>query len=186
MIPELEERLNEFQSARHEIVELVAGLDDAQFNRRPHPTRWSIAECVGHLVVVGRRVIPRMDTAIVRGRGQGRTADGPFRYGFFEKWFARSMGTVPPRRRFKAPGIYVPPRREDWKIPQAVEEFTALQDKFGDVVRSADGLHLARIKVTSPVTRLVRLSLGQWLAGLAGHQRRHLWQARQVKTELLR
>lgn len=52
-------------------------------------------------------------------------------------------------------------------------------------LRSADGLDLARIKVTSPVTRLLRLSLGQWLAGLAGHQRRHLWQARQVKTELL-
>jgi len=183
--PELEERLSEYQAAKHEIVELVAGLDDAQFNRRPEANRWSVAECVDHLVVVGRRMVPRIDTAIIRGRGQGWTADGPFRYGFFERWFANAMGEVPPRRRFKAPRIYRPPQRPDWKIPQAMDEFAALQDKFAQLLQHADGLDLARIKVSSPASRFLRFSLGQWLAGLSGHQRRHLWQAQRVKDELL-
>jgi len=183
--PELGERLSEYQSAKHEIVELVAGLDDDQFNSRPDPKRWSMAECVDHLVITGRRMMPRMDTAIIRARGQGWTSEGPFRYGFFEKWFAGAMSECPPRRKLRAPKIYAPPQLKDLKIPTAVEDFATLQDKLIQTVHHADGLDLSRIKVTSPVTRLVRLSLGQWLAGLAGHQRRHLWQAQQVKKAVL-
>ena len=38
---------------------------------------------------------------------------------------------------------------------------------------------------TSTPARLLRLSLGQWLVGLAGHQRRHNWQAQQAKRTVL-
>ncbi len=185
MNPELEERLSEYRSAKHEIVELVAGLDDDQFNARPDPRNWSMAECVDHLVLVGRKIVPRMDTAIIRARGQGWTSEGPFRYGRLEKWFAAGMSEVPPRRRLKTPRLYRPPEAEKLGIPRAVEEFAALQDKFIRVVNHAEGLDLSRIKVASPVTPLVRLSLGQWLLGLAGHQRRHMWQAEQVKEKIL-
>jgi hypothetical protein len=188
MLPELEQRLADFEAARHEIHELVAGLDDRQFNRRPDESRWSVAECVDHLLVTGWKMVPRLDTAVIEGRGRGRFADGPFRYGALGNWFVRQWGAdeLPPRARFRAPRIYVPRERREWTITQAVEEFTNLQEKYREIVRHADGLDLARIKVGSPVTRLIRLSLGQWLAGMAGHQRRHLWQAAQVKKELLR
>ncbi len=185
MTPELEERLGEFQSAKQLIVELVASLDDDQFNSRPDPKRWSMAECIEHLVVIGRRMAPRLDTAIIRARGQGWVSEGPFRYGYIEKWFAGAMSEYPPRRKLKAPKLYVPPQLKDQKIPQAVEEFTTLQEKLIQIVHHADGLNLSRVKITSPVTRLLRLSLGQWLVGLAGHQRRHMWQAEQVKKTLL-
>ncbi|UCC71510.1 MAG: DinB family protein [Gemmatimonadota bacterium] len=188
MIPELEQRLKDFEAARHEIHDLVAGLDDEQFNRRVDDKRWSVVECVDHLLVVGWKMVPQLDAAVVRGRGRGWVAEGPFRYGALGNWFVKQMGDdrLPPRGGVRAPRIYVPRRRKDWKIPQAVEEFTNLQEKYSEIVRHADGLDLARIKVSSPVTRLIRLSLGQWLAGTAGHQRRHLWQAAQIKKELLR
>jgi hypothetical protein len=186
MIAELEERLQEYESARHKIHDLVAGLTDEQFNRRPDEKRWSVAECVDHLLEVGWKMMPRMDAAIIEGRGKGRYADGPFRYGGLGNWFVRAMGAdqLPPRGKFKAPRIYAPRRRAEWKIPQAVEEFTGLQEKYFSIVRNAGGLDLARIKVSSPVSRLIRLSLGQWLRGLAGHQLRHLWQAEQIKKRL--
>ena len=185
MTPELKERLSEYQSAKHEIVELVAGLDDEQFNTRPDPKGWSMAECIEHLVVIGRRMAPRMDTAIIRARGQGWISEGPFRYGVIEKWFAGAMSEVPPRRKLKTPSLYVPPQLKDLKIPRAVEEFTTLQEKLIQIVYHSDGLDLSRVKITSPVTRLLRLSLGQWLIGLAGHQRRHMWQAQQAKKMVL-
>ncbi len=49
----------------------------------------------------------------------------------------------------------------------------------------AEGIDLARVKVRSPVLWLLRLSLGQWFALIAGHQKRHLWQAGQVKREVV-
>ncbi len=46
----------------------------------------------------------------------------------------------------------------------------------------ADGLDLARVRVISPVSRCFRLPLGAYFAFVMAHDRRHLWQARQVRT----
>jgi hypothetical protein len=187
MIAELEQRVREFESARHRLAELVVGLSDAQFNRRPHPARWSMAECIDHLLVVGWLVAPRLITAIVDGKARGWYASGPFRYGALGNWFVKLNGggdRGAPRLPLRAPPVYRPRQREDWKIAQALREFSELQEKFSALARAADGLDLARIKAASPVTRFLRLSLGQWLALMAGHQERHLAQAARVREDV--
>ena len=183
MIRELEERLEDFEFARHELIEIVTGLDDDSFNCRPDEKSWSMAECVDHLLLVGWKMAPRLDTAIIESRGKGWFSDGPFKYGALSNWFVRATGAdeLPPRSRFKVPRLYAPQRKDGWKIPQAVQEFTNLQEKLTTIVHSADGLDLARIKVSSAAARVLRISLGQWLKELGGHQRRHLWQASQVR-----
>jgi hypothetical protein len=93
-------------------------------------------------------------------------------------------GELPPRSTFKAPRLYLPEQKTEWKIPQAIQEFTNLQEKYKLIVSNADGLDLARIKVRSPASRFLRLSLGQWLRAMGGHQRRHLCQARQARARL--
>jgi hypothetical protein len=45
----------------------------------------------------------------------------------------------------------------------------------------AEGLDLARVKVPTPISRLLKLSLGMTLAQAAAHERRHLEQARRVR-----
>ena len=42
-------------------------------------------------------------------------------------------------------------------------------------LQEADGLHLARLRLTSPISSLVRFSLGQSFAVILAHDRRHLW-----------
>ncbi|NIR46787.1 MAG: DinB family protein [Gemmatimonadetes bacterium] len=186
MNSELEQRAEEFQSARHELAELVAGLDDETFNRRPDRKGWSIAECIDHLLTVGWKMVPRLDAAIIEARNRGLLSDGPFEYGALGNWFVRanSADSLPPRRTFKTPRLYRPEPKREWTVPQAVQEFANLQEKFISILHNADGVDLARARAASPVTRLLRLSLGQWLKLLAGHQKRHLWQARQVKKRL--
>jgi hypothetical protein len=49
-------------------------------------------------------------------------------------------------------------------------------------VHQAEGLDLARIRTISPVNRLIRLPLGAYLQFILAHDRRHLWQARQVRN----
>ncbi len=186
MIPELDLRVREFEEARHELHGLVAGIDDGVFNQRPDERRWSMAECVDHLLVVGWKMVPRLDAALIDARARGWHANGPFRYGTLGNWFVRQSGAdqLPPKRKVKTPRLYAPRQQAARRIPQALEEFTNLQDKLSSLAASANGVDLARIKIASPVTRLLRLSLGQWLALLAGHQKRHLWQAARVKWEL--
>lgn len=186
MHPELVERQREFEAAKAELRDLLAGLADESFNRRTDEKRWSVAECVDHLIVIGVQLIPRMEEAVAKARRKGWHVKGDFRYSRFSDWFVRQMGDqqLPPKGRFKAPRTYAPPPGRGRTVVQALNDFITLQDRFIAVARSADGLDLARIKVTSPVTRLLRISLGQWLRALSGHQRRHLWQVAQVKAEL--
>jgi len=58
--------------------------------------------------------------------------------------------------------------------------FRAYQVQYIDRLRQANGLDLARARVSSPVTRWIRMPLGSGFAMMVAHQRRHLAQARRV------
>lgn len=181
LIPELDGYRSGFRWAKGEIRNLTAGLDPALYNQRPAEKSWSAAECVEHLSATAREMIPALGAGISRARENGWLAHGPFEYGRLEKWFARQSGggELPPRRRFKTPKLYHPPHRT-YDVEEAVAEFLALQDRYIETVQLASGVNLARVKVSSPAMSLLKLSLGQWLNSMEGHQRRHLWQAREA------
>jgi hypothetical protein len=178
---ELEAYRSGFRWAKGEIRNLTGPLDHELFNRRPAQDSWSAAECVEHLSATARAMIPALEQSARTARERGWLAHGPFEYGRFEKWFARQSGgdELPPKRRFKAPKLYRPPHRVYEKEP-AVREFLELQDSYIETLQLASGVDLARIKVPSPAMSLLKLSLGQWLRSMEGHQRRHLWQAREA------
>ena len=58
--------------------------------------------------------------------------------------------------------------------------FHAYQVQYVDRLRQANGLDLARARVSSPVVTWIRFPLGTSLAFTTSHERRHLWQARRV------
>ncbi len=177
MHPELDAYLQQLEAIRADARQLVAGLSDAEFNRRPAARRWSAAECLDHLNMV-RKVLPAIDRAITNAAARGLRSDGPFRYGWFARWMIRSF-EPPPRRRFRNPRLLKPAHQP--LAPDAVlQEFLSLRDALTRRVRQADGLDLQRAIVVSPVSRFFRMPLGGYLAFLLAHDRRHLWQARQA------
>jgi hypothetical protein len=181
LIPQLQNIHNRITTARQDVIQIVTVLTDDQARRRPDPYTWSVVDCLDHLCVMGRKLLPRIDNGIARAREKRWTSHGPFRYGLLGNWFVRAAGsdTYPPQRRMKAPKLYHPSR--DWPLEEVVRSFTHLQDDILRRVRDANGIDLARVKISSPATRWLRLSLGQWLELLAGHQERHLLQARDAR-----
>ena len=63
-----------------------------------------------------------------------------------------------------------------------MESFTKDQIALRYLIENADGLHLAKVKVVSPVSRLIRFSLGQCFRALIGHEKRHLLQINALTT----
>lgn len=185
LISELDGYRQQFDGARSEFAQLVDGINDDQFNWRPEPDRWSMAECIDHLVMIGTLMNRNIDAGIEKAEAKGWRSDGPFKYGALGNWFVRATGASEDarKRKFKAPKAYTP--TSNHSISRLNEAFNGLQDAYIERVRRANGLDLARVKIPSPVTSLIRLSLGQWFALLAGHQERHLIQARDVRAKLL-
>ena len=111
------------------------------------------------------------------------TAPGPFRYGPLVRWLLRSL-EPPVRRRTRTPRRFYPPSGVVHDVRLVLEQFNDAGGKWEECIQLANGLDLIRVKVRSPVVPLLRFPLGAQLAGQAAHERRHLWQAQQVKADL--
>ena len=177
---DLQNYYQQFQSIRIEAQNILADLTDIQFTWQPSPERWSIGQCIDHLLVTGHNSLSNTHTAIIEARSKGRFREGPFRCGVIERWFVRQM-EPPASIRFKAPKAYLPSGEQNHG--EMVESFYVLQDEFLQCIQASEGLDLASVKVNNPVTRWFRLSLGQEIAFNAAHERRHLRQVSALKQE---
>jgi hypothetical protein len=174
---ELQRLGDEFRQIALDAAALTAPLTEAQFAWRPAPDAWSVGECLSHLNVTARLSLVRIDEAICDGLRDNVYGSGPFRYGWIDRLILHA--TEPPSRwHVGAPALLHPVSGQ--ARDEVLLAFRAFQDQFIDRLRRADGLHLARVRVTSPVARWRRFSLGAAFAVLAAHERRHLVQARRV------
>jgi hypothetical protein len=179
--PELEEYRQQFERIASEAKELTKGLTESQFNWRPAPDQWSIEECLAHLTAVGQVEVAAVETAVDEARAKGITGTGPFEYPIWERFILRE--TEPPvRHAMPAPKRFTPIHGQP--ITGVLPTFLHVQRQFTLQIERADGLDLRRVKVPTPITRLLKLSLGTALAQAAAHERRHMAQARRVRERL--
>jgi hypothetical protein len=176
--PELVEGQRQIAQIKEQAATLVQGLSDAQYNWHPAPDRWSIAQCVAHIVVGNEIYFPVFETCIAQARKKGLTGNGPFHYGWLGNWFVRTLD-APPKRRMKNPAPITPPPEQP--LAKGIADFNAAHDRLLQFMLAANGLDLGRAKLRSPLLKLLKLSLGQGFALQLAHARRHLWQANEVR-----
>lgn len=158
---------------------MTAPLDAASFAARPPRGGWSVGECLEHLALINRTYLDAVDGAVQRGRAASLTVAAdrrPRRHGWLGDAFVRSM--EPPARvkfrTFKATTPEARPRDE------VLSAFFATQDRLVRAIEAARGLDFARVRMSSPLVRWLRLSLGQAFGAMLAHNRRHIRQAEGV------
>jgi hypothetical protein len=180
LTPELAAFQGEFDAITADAEELLAQLSDTQFYWSPAADVWSVAECLEHLNATARSYLPMLDTAIATAKQWGVYGAGPFHYGWLGRLIVRRT-EPPPKRRTKAPSMFQPAARGSQRKRSEIEAgFRGYQVQFVDRLRQANGVDLVKAKVPSPVTKWIRLPLGVGFSLMTAHERRHLWQARQL------
>jgi rhodanese-related sulfurtransferase len=86
---------------------------------------------------------------------------------------------VKPRFKMKAPKKIVP--RASPALSDAAAQFLASQDDVRAFLKTYADVDLAGVRFTNPFIRGVRFSLATGLHVIAAHERRHLWQAWNVR-----
>jgi len=180
---EIARTIGDFEKAKASARSVFDGLGAIELTQRPSPTQWSIAECLAHLNLTARVQIDALKSAIEKGLAQNVLGGGEKpRY----NWVSRkiiAMTEPPPKKKQKAPKRLVP---IEFTLQGLLPEFLKLQDELIACAHRAAPLDLVRVKVVFPFFRLLRFNLGAYFHLVAAHQRRHLWQAEQVKRELVK
>ena len=180
MNAEIENLLDQLTAIQQDAPGLLSPLSPEQCAWRPEPHRWSVGDCFAHLNTTADASLPILDAAIEQGRARGLTGNGPFGYSWFDRMLVGSM-EPPPRIRTRTTRRFVPPAI--MRDPAALlAEFMTWQERLAAVIRRADGLDLRRIRMRSPVLSWLGYSLGAGFGIVLAHERRHLWQARQIRT----
>ena len=156
---------------------LTAGLSSAPMNWRPQPGKWSIAQNLAHLNF-GYPYFDTLASSIAAARAKGITGTGPFRYGWLSSWFMKSM-EPPPKRKYKAFKSNAP--SPDVDAAKALADYLRNTARLTELIQKADGLDLARAK--TPFLKWAKMPLGALLTHMTTHDRRHLWQAAQVRND---
>ena len=162
---------------------LVGGLSEEDGRWRPAPDAWSVAECLDHLAVANRVYLEAMREPARRARAAGRMRRAPALPGFLGRLFVNSL--EPPaksRTKRKAPGKIRP--RESPGLRDAVDAFIASQEPVRAFLREYANIDLVGVRFRNPFIGLIHFSLATGLHVIAAHERRHLWQATQVRVRV--
>ncbi|MGC2697367.1 MAG: DinB family protein [Candidatus Angelobacter sp.] len=175
---DLQAVIKELDRADREARELVGGLADTQLNWQPDGGKaWSVNQCLDHLAQVNKLYTDALRTAVRSARARVASSRKPIQPGWFGRWFINTM-EPPARRKFKAEDKVMPV--EYMSGTEALHAFVRAHDDVRSLIQESQRLDLNRIRFKNPFVGLFRFTVGTGLLIIGSHDRRHLWQARQV------
>jgi hypothetical protein len=180
METDIQQLLDELAAAERDARGVADGLTEAEGTWRSPDGSWTVAECLDHLGTANRVYLDAMDAPAARAQARGRTRRGPARPGIVGRWFARSL-EPPVRRRLRAPRTIRP--RTSPPLADALRSFLESHQRARAFVQAHRGLDLAGVRFPNPFIRGVRFSLATGLHVITAHERRHLWQAWNVRRQ---
>jgi len=152
-------------------------LDARQINWKADASRWSVAQCLEHLLTANRQMVEMADQALDATRGRTLWQRLPIWPGLLGRMLVRTQSPNA-TRRFKAPGK---------AQPAASALDTAIVGRFVDQQRelmakldASATRDLAGAVMASPFLGIVTYSVLDGWRLIAAHERRHVQQAKRV------
>jgi hypothetical protein len=183
--PELQTLIDQIDACEQHAERLTADLDDDGVNWTPRPAQgrgsWSIAQCLMHLALMNEFYLREWPQAV---REAGADRLGPFkglRPTPFGRWFVRYLE---PPARFKSKAIQQGTPAE--RVPRAglVERYKQSHEIYRHLVRASAAVDVNRVVRPNAIIKQVKMRLATVLLIIPAHDRRHLWQAANVKRAL--
>jgi DinB superfamily len=166
--------LEQFHRATREANKLVLGREAGDLTSTLKLGSWSATECLDHLARTTLSFLPAISRAVAAA--PELTSNGPLRTGTIASLLIRNL-EPPYRLRYKViPQLA--PQEKDFEV--AWSTFENSQSQLSETVQSAAGLAIDKVNVPCPLCAHVTYNAYGAFRMLAAHQRRHLWQMKQI------
>jgi hypothetical protein len=177
--PDLQQLFDQIDAADRAGAAMAASVTDEQFHWRPFDGRgWSIAQCLEHLAVMDAYYAAAVKGGGEEGRRRGLRRTGPGRSTFFGRRVIAAPER-PVRMKMKAPKVGRSP--QDKPRQEIMRRYHEAHQYIRELILDAADVDLTRATFPNPFIPIIRMRVATALAILAAHDRRHLWQAEQVK-----
>jgi DinB superfamily len=171
---ERDHAIAELESSRKVFLEATSGLSEAQWNFKPAPDRWSVAECAEHIGVTESFILKMITEQALKG-----PAEPEKRAEVQGKDSSIMVTAVDRSAKFKAPEVIQPTRRwaTSGEITKNVLENRARTIEFVSTTQEDLREHF----MDHPVFKT--LDTYQWILLTSAHMRRHTAQILEVKAD---
>jgi hypothetical protein len=174
--PQLADIAHQLNNCSQRAKHVFYGLTPEQLRQRASNGGWSIAECIAHLTLTTGEYLKLADSAFQNApRGEGT-----FKRDLVGRILAWTL-EPPYRMKSKTLPAYVPGAEH---VENALDDFTRSQQELIATLERANGIALDKVMVQSSFNPRIHYNLLSFFAILAAHQRRHLWQAEQMRKQL--
>lgn len=167
----------ELAKVNEETRRLAGQLSEEQLRWPPPDGGWSVAQVFAHLAITNRSYLEGIHAAVARQRESGAPRRrATWKPTFFGRLLIRSLQPSS-RRSMPSPRVWRPGREQP---TGSIEAFLESQAAIASLVREAGGIDLTRARLSSPVSRLIRLNVGDAFRVFVVHDWRHLGQVGRI------
>ena len=166
-----EKLLSELTRTETRLVQAVEGLSAAQWNFKPAPDRWSIAECTEHIAAAEPMIRGMIAEAIKKELTPEMAKSA-------NKDDALSKGMTDRSKKFKAPEPLIPTNR----YGSAADALAVFKKERAETVKLASGDTDLRTHGDNHFLAGPLDGMG-WFLFLSGHSERHTLQIEEVKAD---
>lgn len=173
----IENTIAEFDKVTAEAKSLFGNLSTDQLNWKPSAEKWSIAQCLDHLIVSNSTYYPQFDEVASGKHKNSFYQNIKFISKFFGDYLIKETGAVV-AKPMQSPAAFVPSQSEI--AGTIVLDFEKHQQKFSATIQQLEKIDLEKTIISSPALKIITYSLSNVLTIFVGHEQRHLTQAKNV------
>lgn len=181
--PHLAQIKKDLEGVIQEIKTSFNSLSQEEFNWKPSPDKWSIAECMQHLLIVYSKYQLQLPQKITP-HALKDTKNSPHKSWFMGRVFKKFVNPNK-KRKVPAPKGLQPPSKSDYPL-SLQQEFIQYLEEVIRFVEKADELNIdiSKVSLNSSVTSLIKFNLGDYFEIESMHSRLHLAQMKRVQQKM--
>lgn len=175
----IDQLLSKGKEANEKVKNSFTDLSTEQLNWKPADHKWSIGQCLDHLVISNCAYFPVFNNII----------SGNHKMTFWEKWspFTGFWGHVlaeqmqeKAKKKLNAPKIFLP---DEHRINAGIlERFYKHQDSLLNYMDKCRHIDIDKTHISSPVSKFITYNLRKTFLILIPHEHRHINQAIALKS----
>ena len=178
MHPRLNELFGYIDGQHQQLRATYESVPELHRHTRPTPQEWSVADVIGHLTLVERRITGLFAMRIPAARAAGLAAETD------ESPVLPAIDLAPVLDRSRK--IVSPDTGDPQKLPQPAswDEYEQAREQFKQAALAGDGLALSELTHPHPV--FGSQTFYAWIAFVGAHATRHAAQIRETAERLPR